>query len=195
MVEVRPDDDVMAMTTPPLWVFGYGSLIWNPGFPFAERRPARLRGFRRAFCLRSIRYRGTPEAPGLVLALDPAETETCAGLAFRVAPQDEAEVRAYLHFREMATDSYLETFQTVEVEGAGPVQALAYVMDVTHAAYARLSLEEQAAIIARAEGPAGPNRDYLHRTVEHLEALGLADPELEALDRMVRLHHRPADET
>ena len=75
---------------------------------------------------------------------------------------------------------------SLEVEGVGPVQALAYMMDVTHEQYARLSLEEQAAIIARAEGPAGPNRDYLHRTVEHLEALGLADPELEALDAMVR---------
>ena len=171
-----------------LWVFGYGSLIWNPGFSFVERRAARLEGFRRAFCLRSVRYRGTPEAPGLVLALAPAEGESCVGLGFRVAPEDEAEVRAYLHHREMGTDSYLETFQTVEVEGVGPVQALCYVMDVTHEQYARLSLEEQAGIIARAEGPAGPNRDYLHRTVEHLEALGLADPELEALDAMVRAH-------
>jgi cation transport protein ChaC len=173
----------------PLWVFAYGSLIWNPGFPFAERRTARLPGFRRAFCLRSIRYRGTPEAPGLVLGLDPAEGEACRGVAFRAEPGREPEVRAYLRWREMATDSYHETFQTVEVDELGPIRALAYVMDVAHEQYARLDLEAQAAIIATSHGPAGPNRDYLHQTAAHLRELGLEDPEMETLDRMVRAMH------
>jgi cation transport protein ChaC len=178
----------MSQTDPdaPLWVFGYGSLIWNPGFPFAENRLARLQGFRRAFCLRSIRYRGTPESPGLVLALDPAEGAECRGVAFRAEPGREAEVRAYLRWREMATDSYLETFQTVDLEGETPVRALAYVMDVAHEQYARLEIAEQAEIIARSHGPAGANRDYLHRTAEHLRELGLEDPEMETLDGLVR---------
>jgi cation transport protein ChaC len=179
----------------PLWVFGYGSLIWNPGFAFEERRTARLAGFRRAFCLRSIRYRGTPEAPGLVLALDPAPQAECRGVAFRVAPERTEEVRAYLRWREMATDSYHETFQTVEVDDHGRVQALAYVMDTTHEQYALLDLEAQATIIATSHGPAGPNRDYLHQTVAHLRELGLDDPELEELDRRVRALHSEGERT
>ncbi|MGM0584443.1 MAG: gamma-glutamylcyclotransferase [Pseudomonadota bacterium] len=173
----------------PLWVFGYGSLIWNPGFAFEERRTARLRGFRRAFCLRSIRYRGTPEAPGLVLGLDPDPAAECHGVAFRVPEASREEARTYLRWREMATDSYIESFREVEAEGVGRVQALAYVMDTEHYQYARLALAAQAEIIAGAEGPAGPNSDYLHRTAEHLRELGLEDPEMERLDRMVRLLH------
>lgn len=169
-----------------LWVFGYGSLIWNPGFAFVERRPARLAGFRRAFCLRSVRYRGTPAAPGLVLALAEDAGAECRGLAFRVAPDAADEAHAYLRWREMDTDSYQETEQEVEAEGLGPVRALAYVIDTRHPHYADLDPEGQAAIIARASGPAGTNRDYLHNTVAHLRELGLHDPDLEALDARVR---------
>ncbi len=171
------------------WVFGYGSLIWRPGFEFAERRRAVLAGFRRAFCLRSIRYRGTPEAPGLVLGLDADPVATCEGVVFRVPSAQAEATRAYLHEREMGTDSYFETFQTVDIADHGPDDALCYVMDTTHYQYARLTLEEQAAVIAASHGPAGPNADYLHRTVEHLEELGIHDPDLMALDRMVRAIH------
>ncbi|MEC9434627.1 MAG: gamma-glutamylcyclotransferase [Pseudomonadota bacterium] len=187
----------------PLWVFGYGSLIWNPGFPFAETRPGRLTGYRRAFCLRSIRYRGTPEAPGLVLALDPAPEAFCRGLLYRVEPGAEPETRAYLRHREMSNLSYHEVMARVELEGGDPedapgdrpgeraVEALCYVMNVNHENYAKMPLEAQAEIIARAEGPAGPNRDYLHNTVAHLRALGLPDPELERLDGLVRARQGP----
>ncbi len=174
------------------WVFGYGSLIWRPGFDFAERRRARLDGFRRAFCLRSIRYRGTPEAPGLVLALDRRDEASCEGVAFRVDAAGAAEARAYLHHREMDTDSYLETFQTVEIAGHGAAPALCYIMNEAHEHYALLTLEEQAEIIWRSHGPAGPNREYLHNTVAHLRELGVDDPELEALDRLVRAREIPA---
>ncbi len=174
------------------WVFGYGSLIWRPGFDFAERRRARLDGFRRAFCLRSIRYRGTPEAPGLVLALDRRVDAACEGVAFRVDAAGAAEARAYLHHREMDTDSYLETFQTVEIAGHGAAPALCYIMNEAHEHYALLTLEEQAEIIWRSHGPAGPNREYLHNTVAHLRELGVDDPELEALDRLVRAREIPA---
>ncbi len=168
------------------WVFGYGSLIWRPGFDYAERRRARLDGFRRSFCLRSVRYRGTPEAPGLVLALDRRPGHACEGVAFRVAPEGAERTRAYLHHREMDTDSYLETFQTVEISGHGPASALCYVMNEAHDHYALLPLEAQAEIIARSHGPAGPNREYLHNTVAHLIELGVRDRELERLDALVR---------
>ena len=168
------------------WVFGYGSLIWRPGFRFAERRRARLDGYRRSFCLRSVRYRGTPESPGLVLALDRRDGHCCEGVAFRVAAADSAEVRAYLHRREMDTDSYHETFQTIDIHEHGPARALCYVMNEDHDHYALLDLEAQAEIIARSHGPAGPNREYLHNTVAHLIELGVRDPELEHLDERVR---------
>ncbi|MDF2235177.1 gamma-glutamylcyclotransferase [Albimonas sp. CAU 1670] len=169
-----------------LWVFGYGSLIWNPGFPWAERRAARLSGFRRAFCLRSIRYRGTPEAPGLVLALAARQGAECRGLVYRVAPDHADDAHAYLREREMVTDAYHETVQELEVEGRAPVRALAYVIDEGHPQYTDLSPAGQAEVILRARGPAGSNRDYLHNTVAHLRDLGLPDPELEALDLRVR---------
>ena len=169
-----------------LWVFGYGSLLWKTGFDYVERRVARLADHHRAFCLRSIRYRGTPEAPGLVLGLAPRAGAACEGVAFRAPPERAEEVRAYLHHREMGTDSYIESFLPLEVEGAGRVTALAYVMDVEHEQYAELSLEEQARVIASSQGPAGPNSEYLHNTVAHLRELGLHDPELETLDSLVR---------
>ena len=170
----------------PLWVFGYGSLLWNPGFAFEAREPGLLRGYRRAFCSWSVRYRGTPEAPGLVLGLDPDPQGVCRGAAFRVAAEKAAEVRAYLVHREMGTSSYHEVEVPVELDGGEVVPALAYVMDVAHAQYVRLPLEDQAAVIARSRGPAGPNRDYLHATAERLRELGLPDHEMDWLDARVR---------
>lgn len=168
-----------------LWVFGYGSLIWRPGFEFAERRRAAAPGWRRSFCLRSIRYRGTPERPGLVLALDFAPHMICEGVAFRVPATEAPAVRDYLHDREMGTRSYMEAWVPLQVDGVGKVRALAYAIDRTHPAYARLSLHEQAEIIAASTGPAGPNRDYLHNTAAHLRELGVHDPAMAELDDMV----------
>ena len=175
------------------WVFAYGSLMWQPGFPVAEARRARLRDYRRAFALYSIHYRGTPEAPGLVLGLDWAPGAECIGMALRVEAGSEAEaaaVRRYLAERELVSRAYFEVTHRVELlepEGWGEVEALCYVVDRTHPQYAGgLPPEEQAAIIARAEGPSGTNRDYLFSTVTHLEALGVEDPALFALAEMVR---------
>ncbi len=164
-----------------LWVFGYGSLIWNPEFPVAERRLARAEGWRRSFCMRSIHHRGTTDAPGLVLALDREAGAACDGVAFRVAPGAEAETLAELRARELISSAYLEV--TLPLSTAeGPLQALAYVIDPAHVQYCGgLALEEQAGIIARAAGGRGPNRDYLWSTAAHLAELGLADPELEWL--------------
>jgi cation transport protein ChaC len=168
-----------------LWVFGYGSLIWDPGFPVAEQRIGGVTGWHRSFCMRSIHHRGTVEDPGLVLALDRAEGARCTGVAFRVAGGAEAETIAALRARELVSSAYLETRLTVET-GAGMLEALTYVIDPDHAQYCHLGLEEQAGIIARASGGRGPNRDYLWSTASHLAALGIADPDLEWLADRVR---------
>ncbi len=169
-----------------LWVFGYGSLIWEPGFDFDDRRVATLHGYRRAFCMRSIMYRGTPEAPGLVLALDRDPGGSCAGLAYHVAEAGAAATLAYLRERELVSYAYEEARLPVALAGGETVEALAYVSNPAHAQYCALSLEAQAEVIARAAGPKGPNADYLMRTVAGLEALGLHDPELVRLAAMVR---------
>ena len=168
------------------WVFGYGSLIWRPGFAHAERRIARLPDHARRFCVRSIRWRGTPEAPGLVLGLDPEPGAETWGVAFRVPGEAAEEVRAYLHHREMGTRSYFERFEAVSFDCGTPARALAYVMDRSHEQYVRLPLDAQAEIIARAEGAGGPNHEYLLETAAHLRGIGLRDPELDALDARVR---------
>lgn len=169
----------------PLWVFGYGSLIWDPGFPVAERRIARVAGWHRSFCMRSIHHRGTPDAPGLVLALDQAEGAACDGVAFRVTPGAEEATLTALRARELVSSAYLEAWLPVTTT-AGDLQALTYVIDPGHVQYCHLELEEQARIIAGATGGRGPNRDYLWATASHLAKLGIADPDLEWLAAEVR---------
>lgn len=170
-----------------LWVFGYGSLIWNPEFPVAERRLARAEGWHRSFCMRSVHHRGTPERPGLVLALDAAPGAVCDGVAFRV-PEAAAEATlAALRARELISSAYLETWLAVRLDDGRAVRALAFVIDRSHPQYCGgLPLEEQARIIARATGGRGPNRDYLWATADHLHALGIADPDLDWLSARVR---------
>lgn len=168
-----------------MWVFGYGSLIWDPGFAVAERRLARALGWRRSFCMHSIHYRGTVAAPGLVLALDRDADGWCDGVAMRVEPGAEAAALAGLRARELVSSAYLEV--TLRLEAGGPLEALAYVIDPHHAQYCGgLDEAAQAAVIARAEGERGPNRDYLFATVAHLAELGIADPALERLAGQVR---------
>ncbi len=169
-----------------LWVFGYGSLIWDPGFPVAERRIGRVQGWHRSFCMRSIHHRGTVEQPGLVLALDAAEGASCQGVVFRVAPGAEAATIATLRERELVSSAYLERTLPVATEG-GALEALVYVIDPDHVQYCGgLPLEEQARIIAGATGGRGPNRDYLWSTAAHLAELGIGDPDLEWLAEEVR---------
>ncbi|WP_212524150.1 gamma-glutamylcyclotransferase [Actibacterium sp. MT2.3-13A] len=175
------------MPDQPLWVFGYGSLMWNPGFPVAERRVARLDGWHRSFCMRSIHHRGTAEDPGLVLALDAAEGACCHGLAFRVESGAEQATIAYLRERELISSAYLETEQAIVLQGGAEVRALTFVIDTEHDQYCGgLPLEDQAAIIARAVGGRGPNTEYLFNTAQHLAELGIADAELNWLTTRVR---------
>ena len=146
----------------PFWVFGYASLLWNPGFPVAEQRLATLHGFHRSFCMRSIHHRGTEADPGLVLALDKAPGAHCHGLALRVPEEATAETIAYLRERELISSAYVERLLPLELEAGGTVTALAYVIDPNHVQYAAgLALEEQAQIIASAVGGRGPNTEYL----------------------------------
>lgn len=170
----------------PLWIFGYGSLMWKPGFDYAERHVAELQGFRRSFCMRSIEHRGTPEAPGLVLALEDHEDASCLGVAFRAEAESAEATLAYLRARELVTSAYLETTQPVRLATGAIVTAVTYVMDREHEQYAGdLSHDAQAEIIAGASGGMGPNPDYLFGTVEALRAQKIADHELEDIARRV----------
>ncbi|WP_299839548.1 gamma-glutamylcyclotransferase [uncultured Paracoccus sp.] len=169
------------------WVFGYGSLMWDPGFRVVESVTARLDGFARSFCLRSTRYRGTKEAPGLVLGLDEDPAAHCTGIALRFADQDRDEVLAYLREREMVTYAYREAILPVTLSDGRRVEALTYVMQRDHAQYAgNLSPCEQARIISGAQGLRGPNADYLFNTTRHLAQIGLSCAELDKLSEDVR---------
>ena len=171
----------------PLWVFGYGSLLWNPEFPIQEQCVAKLTNWRRAFCMRSIHHRGTIEAPGLVLALDQASDASCHGLALRVADGAEQDTLEMLRERELISSAYLERWLDVDLSDGRRIPTLAYVIDPAHDQYCGdLPLEEQAQIIAKAVGKRGPNCDYLWNTSDHLASLDLTDPDLEWLSVRVR---------
>ncbi|MCB1450444.1 MAG: gamma-glutamylcyclotransferase [Nitratireductor sp.] len=169
-----------------LWVFGYGSLMWNPGFAVEERRSARLHGVHRGLCIRSWVHRGTRENPGLVLGL--ARGGSCTGVAFRVAGSNRDAVIAYLRERELVTSVYLETWRQARLDGGEMIRALTYVADPSHEQYAgRLNDGEIASIVANAVGRSGTNIDYVRNTVAHLREQGVHDPHLESV--MLALAH------
>jgi glutathione-specific gamma-glutamylcyclotransferase len=170
-----------------LWVFGYGSLIWDPCFVYVDRQLATAHGWHRSFCMWSVHYRGTPENPGLVLALDRGEGADCRGVAFAIPAGQEAATIAALRERELISYAYLEKMIDVTLPDGRLVQALTYVINRDHEQYAgHMTLEEQAQVIAMRNGVRGPNRDYLFATAEHLAELGLADAEMERLVTKVR---------
>jgi glutathione-specific gamma-glutamylcyclotransferase len=162
------------------WVFGYGSLMWRPGFPYQERRAATLHGRRRAFCIYSVHHRGTPARPGLVLGLAPGGA--CRGVAYRVAEADWARTHAYLMEREQPTETYIEARRAVRLAGGRRVEALTFLSDTGHPQWAgALSLERQAELIAGASGLSGRNVDYLRDLVGHLREEGIRDHGMEVL--------------
>ncbi|SNY90801.1 cation transport protein ChaC [Cohaesibacter sp. ES.047] len=172
-----------------LWVFGYGSLMWRPGFAFEEAHVAVLEGYHRSLCVYSYVYRGTPEKPGLVLGL--ARGGESIGMAFRAAGENRDAVIAYLREREQVTSVYLEETGTVRFltgdRMGDDVLALTYVADPAHEQYAgKLSIEEQKRIVLAGEGKAGPNIDYVLNTVDHLKDIDIDDPELFALAEGLR---------
>ncbi|MBS0529918.1 MAG: gamma-glutamylcyclotransferase [Proteobacteria bacterium] len=170
-----------------LWVFGYGSLMWRPGFDFIEQVPARLIGEHRALCVYSFDHRGTPEKPGLVLGLD--RGGACRGIAFRIAATHREATVAYLRAREQTTNVYREVLRSVwlENETRERVSAMAYVVDRGHVQYAgRLTLAEQVRFVRQGHGRSGNNRDYVLSTVKSIEAQGLRDPQLHQLAELLR---------
>lgn len=166
------------------WVFGYGSLMWNPGFAFQERINALTFGYRRSLCVRSYVHRGTPEQPGLVLGLD--RGGSCKGVAFRIAPQDWVDVLGYLRERELVTNVYLEKSLPLVMADGRRVRATGYVIDRTHPQYAgALEVEEASAIVLQASGKSGPNHAYVANTVQHMRDMGIRDAWLEGVARCV----------
>jgi len=165
------------------WVFGYGSLMWRPGFDYVEARPALLRGYHRAFCIKTTHYRGTPEKPGLVLGLD--RGGACRGRAFRIAAGKAPAVARYLHEREMINGVYDPRWLKIATP-QGPVKAVAYVADRKHPQYVgKLAQRRIVEMIRRGLGVGGSNRDYLAQTVSHLDELGIVDGPLHRLQRLV----------
>ncbi len=162
------------------WVFGYGSLIWNPGFSYIEVLPAKIYGLHRALCIHSWVHRGTKIRPGLVLGL--ARGGSCKGMAFKVASCDKPEVIDYLRERELVTDVYKEVWRRIHLEGNETVIALTYVADAQNAQYSEaMSVDEQVEIIARARGKSGPNDEYIIKTVQHLKQIAIRDRQLELI--------------
>lgn len=164
-------------------MFGYGSLMWHPGFEFVEARPALLRGYRRAFCVYSTEYRGTPRRPGLVLGLE--RGGACRGMAFRIPRRAAARARAYLREREKPKGLYRERALPV-ASGAWRRRAIAFVVDRRHPRYAaNPGFARTVALIRGGVGETGRNRDYLAETVRRLAEFGCCDRYLARLHAAV----------
>ena len=173
-----------------LWIFAYGSLMWHPGFPYEEARPALLRGYHRAFCLYSHQYRGTPEKPGLVLGLDSGGS--CRGIAYRVTASNAKRVMAYLWKREMPARTY--ACREVKVTLAGrAVRACAFIVRRDHPQYAPdLSVQRTVELVCQGHGRRGPCMAYLENTVRHLDQLGIPDRRLHAILKRVEARNKRA---
>ena len=162
------------------WVFGYGSLMWNPGFEFEAREIVVAQGFHRALCIRSWVHRGTQDHPGLVLGLD--RGGSCKGAGFRVALDKRDAVIDYLRERELVTNVYQERMLKVKFSDGRTLSALTYTADRKHAQYAAgLTVDDAARVVANAEGKSGRNVDYVANTVEHMKKLGIRDQWMEAV--------------
>lgn len=172
-----------------LWVFAYGSLMWNPDFPHAEVHTARLFGYHRAMCILSLLWRGTPERPGLVLGLD--RGGSCPGRAFRVEAPLVPESMARLYAREMPSGVYEPRFLPVRLEDGRRVEAWTFLARRDHPQYRRDDPTVAATLIRQGRGQAGPCRDYLANTLAQLHGLGLRDRRLERLLLLVDEGQKP----
>ena len=172
------------------WVFGYGSLMWRPGFEFEERRIAHLAGLHRALCVYSHVHRGTPEKPGLVMGLD--RGGGCRGVAYRIAAARWPQTLSYLREREQVTMVYKETVRRIRILDDGrPVSALTFVVDRGHRQYAgKLSREDLLRHVQQGDGKSGRNPDYVLNTLDHLRELGMREPTLEWLGSRLRASPR-----
>jgi glutathione-specific gamma-glutamylcyclotransferase len=182
---VTPANAAAADPDGSLWVFGYGSLMWRPGFTYARRSKALLRGWRRSLCVYSHVHRGSPDQPGLVLGLD--RGGACQGVAFEVdAALREPTIR-YLREREQATSVYHERVAPVTLEGGDRVLAMTYVADRLHDQYAgRLDREAMLERVRAGKGQFGRNTEYVLETYDHLREIGVRDSDLEWLSAKLR---------
>ena len=170
-----------------IWIFGYGSLMWDPGFVFEEAQPALVHGWHRSFCVLSHVYRGTKEKPGLVLGL--ARGGACRGRAFRVAAARAEATLAYLHEREMVHYVYVFREVPAKLADGRRVTAKTYVADTAHGQFAgRLPFDETVRMIAEGTGRSGTNVEYLENTIRHLDELGIREGALHRLLEAVRRH-------
>ena len=185
--------EILAQAPQPerIWVFGYGSLMWNPAFHYVERCTARIHGFHRQFCLWSRGGRGTPERPGLMLSLESGGS--CVGVAYRIAPEAAAAELDVLWRREMASRSYRAVWVNLHM-GHAMEWSIAFAVNRAHERYVpRLDTETAARYLATGRGTNGDCSDYLFDTVDHLRELGIRDRRMEALERRVReLRHDAA---
>lgn len=173
---LTPGDDV--------WLFGYGSLMWNPAFHFVERRAGRLHGFHRRYCLWSAGGRGSVRQPGLTLALD--RGGSCHGLAFRIAAEKVKEELEVVWAREMGGRSYCAQWVNIRSDD-GPLRALTFVVDQDHPRYDKsISRDTTVAYLATSTGPLGSCAEYLTNTVSHLDELGILDSQMHTLLEGVR---------
>lgn len=167
------------------WVFGYGSLIWNPGFAHVSAQQGLLRGAHRSLSIVSHHHRGTQERPGLVFGL--ARGGSCRGMVFEVADADWVAVQAYLQAREQVTAVYRDVSRLVHLVDGRTVRALTFMVDERHEQFAgKLSLERQLAMVRAGVGLSGRNIDYVLNTASHLKSLGIADRQLQALADILR---------
>lgn len=176
------------------WVFGYGSLMWRPGFDYIRSAPAVLSGYHRALCVYSHVHRGTPEKPGLVFGLD--RGGSCTGIAFQVAPENWHATATYLREREQATAVYLERYQQITLQQDHPktVTALTFLVDTSHRQYAgKLSHTEQLHFIHHGHGQSGPCNEYVLASARHLSELGVHDPEIQALAKALTQPKKAAE--
>ena len=167
------------------WVFGYGSLMWRPGFPFVEMAPAHLHGWRRDMCIQSIHYLGTPDVPGLVSGLTPGGS--CKGRAYRIHQDHRHDVIAYLDDRELVTDVYVPQHHDVALDDGRSVTARVYVADVEHIQFAgHWTIEDKVTFLLQGHGTEGRSIDYLANVLEQLSRLGIEDEHLEELHVQAR---------
>jgi cation transport protein ChaC len=171
----------MEQSTKIFWVFGYGSLMWRPGFQYEVRRRARIHGFHRSLCVYSHVHRGTPERPGLVMGLD--RGGSCEGVAFGVSQDKRDEVMSYLRSREQVTMVYREVLSRIRFKDTGePVEAVTYAVDRSHQQYAgKLAIEEQIRFIIQGQGQSGACCEYVLNTAAHLREMRIEDSVLESL--------------
>lgn len=186
-------DQVLASAPSPdaIWVFGYGSLMWNPAFLFAERRTARIHGYHRQFCLWARAGRGSPERPGLMLGIEPGGS--CNGVIYRIAPGLVKSELDVLWRREMNSLAYRPEWVAARTRD-GTVHALTFAVNRSHERYiGDLDLLSTARYLAQGAGPLGLCCDYLFETVAHLRELGVRDRHLEVLEAHVRVHCGPGE--